>query len=218
MTRQPSSLAHELRSPLNQILGYCEIAIEDAEAAGVDDLVADLQRIHDAGTRLLAVVESTLAPSIASVVPLSADVIDREVRGPVDAIAGYADLAGERAAECGLDSTVSDLAKIRGAAHRLLGVVTANLGVSPVTGAPAGTDRPPPEVGRSPLVGDILVVDDNAENREILSRRLGRLGHRVTTADDGQEAIEKAGAGACDVMLLDLRMPRMDGFSVLDRM
>ena len=218
MTRQPPSLAHEFRSPLNQILGYCEIAIEDAAAAGVDDLVADLRRIHDAGTRLLAVVESTLAPSIAAVVPLSADVIDREVRGPVDAIAGYSDLAGERAAECGLDSTVADLVKIRDAAHRLLGVVTTNLGTSPGTASSARTVEPTPEVSRSSLVGDILVVDDNAENREILTRRLGRLGHRVTTANDGQEALEKAMAGPCDVMLLDLRMPRMDGFAVLERM
>jgi len=67
-------------------------------------------------------------------------------------------------------------------------------------------------------VGRILVVDDVAENREILRRRLGRDGHSVVEAADGVEALEVMAREAVDVVLLDVMMPRMDGMEVLERL
>jgi len=60
---------------------------------------------------------------------------------------------------------------------------------------------------------DILLVEDNEMNRDMLSRRLGRRGFRVSVAVDGAEAIEKA-QGAPDLILLDMSLPVMDGWSV----
>ncbi len=64
---------------------------------------------------------------------------------------------------------------------------------------------------RAPLV---LVVDDSLTVRKITSRLLQREGYRVTTAKDGIEALEALQDELPSVMLLDIEMPRMDGFEV----
>ncbi|PLX42214.1 MAG: hypothetical protein C0609_10310 [Deltaproteobacteria bacterium] len=64
----------------------------------------------------------------------------------------------------------------------------------------------------------VLVVDDNRENVEILSDRLGSMGYEVGTAFDGVEAIESITAEPPDAVVLDIIMPKMDGFEVLSRM
>ena len=58
----------------------------------------------------------------------------------------------------------------------------------------------------------ILVVDDNEDNREILVFRLQQLGFEVLVASNGKEAIETASQKRPDVILMDLRMPVMDGW------
>lgn len=60
-----------------------------------------------------------------------------------------------------------------------------------------------------------LVVDDNEDIRDVFQRLVERAGHLVSTAADGQEAVEMLQAGTYDVMLLDLTMPRMNGVEVV---
>jgi serine phosphatase RsbU (regulator of sigma subunit) len=64
----------------------------------------------------------------------------------------------------------------------------------------------------------VLVVDDNEMNRDLLSRRVKRLGHTVAVAEHGIEALERLNAGPFDLVLLDITMPEMDGFEVLERL
>ncbi len=59
----------------------------------------------------------------------------------------------------------------------------------------------------------ILVVDDDPSIREILSIQLARLGYEVSTAADGQEAVEVFKTFAPDAILMDLMMPRVDGLA-----
>jgi serine phosphatase RsbU (regulator of sigma subunit) len=66
--------------------------------------------------------------------------------------------------------------------------------------------------------GKVLVVDDSEPNRDLLSRRLKRQGHIVETASNGREAVEKVAAGDFDVVLLDVMMPEMNGYQVLERL
>src|SRR5262249_33587790 len=63
--------------------------------------------------------------------------------------------------------------------------------------------------------GAILVVDDQEENRELLSRRLAPLGYSFQVADSGQQALELVAANPPDLILLDILMPGRDGFDVL---
>ncbi|MCX5770427.1 MAG: response regulator [Candidatus Hydrogenedentes bacterium] len=64
------------------------------------------------------------------------------------------------------------------------------------------------------LVPTILVVDDYVENTLILEQFLHHQGYDVVTAHDGEEAIDLTEKSAPDVILLDLLLPKMDGFDV----
>jgi two-component system, cell cycle response regulator DivK len=57
----------------------------------------------------------------------------------------------------------------------------------------------------------ILIAEDNADNRNLLQRRLERQGWTVNTAVDGVEAIEVCQAYQPDIILMDMAMPRMSG-------
>ena len=63
--------------------------------------------------------------------------------------------------------------------------------------------------------GRLLVVDDNRVNRLLLGRALEQLGHTVTFAENGREAIEGLRKTPVDLVLLDIEMPEMDGYQVL---
>jgi adenylate cyclase len=65
---------------------------------------------------------------------------------------------------------------------------------------------------------EVLVVDDDAVNRTMLTGLLKREGHRVTTATNGRQAMEALHTDPFDVVLLDIVMPKMDGYEVLGAM
>jgi len=65
--------------------------------------------------------------------------------------------------------------------------------------------------------GYLLVVDDNEMNRDMLSRRLRKKGYRVQVAEGGAQALEMIENDAFDLVLLDIMMPGIDGFEVLEK-
>lgn len=64
--------------------------------------------------------------------------------------------------------------------------------------------------------GRLLVVDDNKVNRILLSRGLEQYGHIVETAENGKQALEMLKRGEYDLVLLDIEMPEMNGYQVLE--
>jgi two-component system, cell cycle response regulator DivK len=60
----------------------------------------------------------------------------------------------------------------------------------------------------------ILLIEDHQEIWDFLSRRLGRRGHDVMVAEDGQTGLDKARTEQPDVILLDMNLPVMDGWTV----
>ncbi|HYZ88369.1 MAG TPA: response regulator [Myxococcales bacterium] len=64
----------------------------------------------------------------------------------------------------------------------------------------------------------VLVVDDDAEIADTMAEVLGYEGYSVAVARDGVQALERIPTFDPDVILLDLMMPRMNGFEVLERM
>jgi CheY-like chemotaxis protein len=65
----------------------------------------------------------------------------------------------------------------------------------------------------------LLIVDDNEDNRYTLSRRLARYGYkRLTTASNGREALQLLQTQPFDLVLLDIMMPEMNGYEVLERL
>lgn len=66
--------------------------------------------------------------------------------------------------------------------------------------------------------GRILLVEDNAANRDLLGRRLQRQGHSLGMAKNGIEALQMLRQAPYDLVLLDIMMPHMDGYEVLAQM
>lgn len=161
-----AKLRHDLRTPINHIIGYSELLGEDLADQGVKNL-ADLGKIQDAARKLLEMVGTRLSDESLSGVAL---------REAVTA-------AGEKKVEAGLEFT-----------------------------PPESADRLPDITGR------ILVVDDHPDNREVLAKRLERQGHRTAQAEHGRHALEMLATSPFDLVLLDVMMPEMDGYTALHRM
>ena len=59
----------------------------------------------------------------------------------------------------------------------------------------------------------MLVAEDNATNRLVVTRMLERLGHRVDAVENGRDAVEAVASGRSDLVLMDVMMPEMDGLT-----
>ncbi len=68
------------------------------------------------------------------------------------------------------------------------------------------------------IQGRILAVDDNRLNRLKLARGLELQGHSVALAEDGRQALDMLKAEPFDLVLLDILMPELDGYQVLEAM
>ena len=164
MSSQPStspdpfaSLRHDMRTPVNHIIGYSEMLIEDAEADGQSNQAADLQKIHAAAQQLLHLINTGLIPGRARY-----QRTESQVANPT-------------------------------------------------------TQFKDPEPSRS-LQGSVLAVDDNPENLAVLARRLERQGLRVERAENGRAALGLLHSRTFDLVLLDVMMPEVDGYTVLREM
>jgi len=226
-----TNLTHELRTPLNHIIGYCEMLIEQAQDEGLEVFIADLDRIHSAGKRLLGVIDDLCDPVANR--KMDEGMMHHEVRTPLDQVIGYAEMLQEQAEEMGRDSFISDFQKVHTAGRHLLNLIIENF---PSTQLDSGQtenevitftrhqapSREPPKQGEivaAPTeTASLLVVDDNELNREMLTRRLERLGYKVSCAENGSEALKKLRTESFDLLLLDIIMPVMDGFEVLEQL
>lgn len=68
------------------------------------------------------------------------------------------------------------------------------------------------------MAARILVVDDSRLVTDIVKMRLEALGYRVTVATSGEEALEQVRADLPDLMVLDIRLPGIDGYEVCRRL
>jgi len=232
-------LRHELRTPVNAILGYSEMLIEDA-APGQE--IPDLKKIQAAGRTLLGLINEILDPARLPATGSAADLeaasarLRHDLRTPVNAILGYSEMLIEDAETAGGKSALDDLKRIHAAGEKLLAVIDDIVRLSSGAEAATGTREPDTQVStmiasavsslrtldeqekKASEGGRILVVDDNEINRDVLSRRLVRQGFTPISAQNGREALERLRAEPFDLVLLDILMPEMNGYQVLDEL
>jgi len=222
-----AALRHDLRTPMNAILGYGGVLVVEAEELGITALVPDIQRLHTAGKKLLEQIDRLLPSG-----PEAADVDVDTVRGRLheELLRPTTTLVEQSqqllASAGGSERASIDLERQLGATRKLLVLVQQMaLPSVPATEASerAGFERvfnrlrpaPQPAIGAL-NAGTLLVVDDNALNRDLLTRQLVREGYSVFTAASGKEALEKLRLHNFDLILLDVMMPEMDGVQVLE--
>lgn len=236
----------ELSAPAIAIMGYAEMLMDDAVQAGREQIIDDLQRILDASRNLHRLILSLLDPATVHQAAARSDLdeyrrtLRHDLRTPINAIKGYGEMLREDAADAGAETLVGDLDKLLGEATLLLdridGLVTFSGGEAPPSDGDSSVDS---EIGTPdkmierllksvrPVAAKeadlaavrpsrILVVDDNASNRDLLSRRLQRQGHTVLQAENGAAALALVEKEPLDLVLLDLMMPGISGYDVLE--
>jgi class 3 adenylate cyclase len=232
-----SKLRHALRTPLNQIIGYSELLMESAEETGSTTLVGDLKRIHSGGGELLALINDALAAWKIEAGKVDFAALRHDLRVPLGGVISYTEASLNKARNADQSAVVKDLEKILKAAQNLLNLAensdpaeAAESGTAPATDAESpigaltspllGTHAPQDfGISNQPMPSArILAVDDDDLNRDMLMRRLDKLGYEVLEAGTGREALAKLKDGNYDLVLLDILMPDLDGFQTLEFM
>lgn len=236
-------LAHvrqDFSAPASAIVGYAEILMEDAPRFGLERCATDLGKLHQAGLDLQRLVHDLLEANVLAKRVGHSDYDDfksklrHDLRTPLTALKGYGEMLIEDAQEASADTFVDDLQKLLNAAKRLLARLDSLVefaggerkeapvadGDASVLAALTRIARPP---GNDVTTGKatacrILVVDDHESNRDILSRRLTRDAHQVVTAASGESALALVEREQFDLILLDLLMPGMSGYEVLEHL
>ena len=233
-----SHMRHELRTPVNAIIGYSEMLLEDV---GDGPLRTDLEKIQASGRRLLGLINDLLDPARmegtldGSRLSEWGAHVRHELRTPVNAVVGYAEMLLEDP-ETLPEGAAPDVRKIHAAGYKLLGLIDDIIDLSKAASGAVdlkvksdvrtliqdvvSTIRPLEEHVARPdeAPGRILVVDDNEVNRDMLQRRLEREGYQVATAVDGLDALRQVAAGDFDLVLLDIMMPGLNGYQVLEHL
>ncbi|MBP7147272.1 MAG: response regulator [Acidobacteria bacterium] len=219
-------LRHELRTPLNAVIGYSEMLLEDGGDARGAASVAALRRIHEGGTRLLAILNGALDPEKLEASGGRPDLgrIEAELRArtrlPLESVIAH---SRQLLGQLGADDFAADVRRIHEAALRLRAQLASlrHIGRAASESADVFTPTSLEWVAPAPGGGErglLLVVDDTENNRDILARYLVRRGHEVVTAAGGAEALALLRARRFDLVLLDVVMPEMNGFEVVQTM
>ncbi len=206
-----AELRHNLRTPINHIIGYSELLIEDASSAGNSIVLDPLRHIHSAAKAALADINDTLS-NRESVERSVLDALSEKTQPRVERVHSLIRTIEKSEPNRVPKEWREDLERIYDAASSLLPLLNGSTSA-------AAPERSYSSGGNQSSAGArLLVVDDSAANRNMLARRLRRQGYSVEEARSGQEALDRVAAENFDLVLLDLMMPVMDGFEVLARM
>jgi len=218
-----SPLLHDLRSCLNQIVGFTELVEEAVSGLMRQDLLSDLSRINNGIQQLRYFVESNLC-ELQDSTPKTTDWMHFRIaaRGPINQILGYSEMIYEMVDEPVLAPCREDLKKVTLAAREFWKLVepsSLHISQAALTNGPDFTKEVRLHVIRSvdgaSCDGRILVIDDEAQNREILTRRLKAEGYQVEAVGDTDGAMAALAAQVFDLVLLDVLIPGKDGYTFL---
>src|SRR6266850_36388 len=102
MSKRPlAKIRHDLRTPINHIIGFSEILIEEAQGKAPEPFLRDLQRIRGGGDRLLALLNEHLNEDVFPLEKPDLHQLCHELRTPVNHIIGYSELLMDQCFELG---------------------------------------------------------------------------------------------------------------------
>lgn len=224
-------LRHELRTPINAVNGYSEILLEELADIEQQKGQGELREIAACGQEILNSIDIILNPASSTSEDLILEIarykeeIRAELKPPLNKISNYCQLLFQ---ELNSPEMRSDLNKIITAAEEL-GEMIENIttlaqdnlqeAVSETNVEPQTLEETEIQLSRNPKQNfgssHILVVDDNPNNRDLLCRQLKKHDYKVATSVDGEQALEMLTRYDYDLIILDVLMPKMNGYEVL---
>jgi MinD-like ATPase involved in chromosome partitioning or flagellar assembly/DNA-binding response OmpR family regulator len=240
-------IRHELCTPINAMIGYSAMLLFELQTEPESNLIADLQKIYSCSQQLSTLVAATLDPVQLELSQIEGDLsrfgaeLRLELITPLSTIVGYCEMLLEEAPA----DLIPDLDLINASAQQLLGLISdiVYLAQQQLQTSTAALESDPPLLLEPPAtttmirsataaieilsqsasaqqVGDgaILVVDDNSSDRDLLARQLTKQGYMVATATNAQQALRLLKAVPCDLILLDVVMPEVNGLELLQQL
>ena len=226
-----AQLQHDLRTPAAAIVGYSELLA--AEFPQAPEVEPELIKLLGTGEALIRAIDGLLTrPDVDEHTERPADGahIYNELSAYLQSILGSAEalVASLNAAE---DDALHASLQIIHCCQELAitaGEVGARLAAGPLQGEMPGK-KVDSRLARSVVKtlrtsgstaeaegATVLLADDDSASRDLMTRRLRRWGCKVDVACDGLEALVKLQAGQYDLVLLDIIMPSMNGYEVLE--
>ena len=213
----------QLLDPVSALLGRVRTLEHDVVETGPGPLLADLRRVLSAAMHLDALTVA-IPPAPEGAPALLGSTDRHDLLNSLNQIIGFGEMLVEETADRDLPAigaavqTVVDDAR---GLTRLIDVLAGRSETEPPQPAPPPPDRASSQSRpRAALraANPILVVDDDPLNREMLSALLRRHQLAVVEAEDGLEALAILERQPIDLVLLDVMMPKLDGYGVLQRM
>ncbi len=221
-------LRHELRTYLNHIMGYSEILTEDLKDNPVANLEIDVENVFREARNIHRVFQESFYLDGRALEDFDTAAFRRNLFGPLYIILGLSQRLKKQCEDEGADYLLDDVLKILDSGRKILDLVEQELRDfdGDAEAAPSGDyryamgqiSRAVPTELKDQNLGRILVVDDNEMNRDILVRHLERQGHQVTWAENGTKALKILSEETYDLVLLDILMPGLNGFQVLEKL
>jgi sigma-B regulation protein RsbU (phosphoserine phosphatase) len=221
-------MKHALLDPVSRLTERVRALEHDIAVNHPPGLLADAQKVLTAATHLEALAITIASDPACDEHSVLGSIHRHDLLNSLNQIIGFGEILGEEAADNNLAPLLGELQSLLAEARALTAHIDALAGRG-------GTDQPPPPAPSSipidappprnlsrqrPLrsANPVLVVDDDALNREMLSALLRRYGLEVVEAEDGLIALEILDRQPIDLVLLDVMMPKLDGYGVLQRM
>ena len=196
---------HNLKNPVNAIIGYSEMLLEDCEESGNENLLIDLNSLLLAGNEILNHIENQLSDNRInkiehSVVQMGKDA-EIAIRTPLNTIIGVSELLLEDEFDHIVSTFSSDMKNINDSGQMLIQELKSiidfkisdleeirnqNLNVGNLSMVKDVLDSIQPLESadyKKMVIGQILVVDDNINNTELLKKRLEKQGHEIIIAN-----------------------------------
>jgi CheY-like chemotaxis protein len=199
----------ELAEPVHAIVTLSGLLLETVVGQdGPKSLITDLQKIHQASQRLLELVKDALpAGTDASKI----GPIRHELGGALNEVSGRCQLLIAEQESQSFGVLLEDLQRINHLCQDFQQKLSQFIAQDWLAGTPRQEAAPV-------KVGKLLIVDNDATGREILRRLLAPQGHQIFEADSGARALTMVREQTFDLILLDLVMPGLDGFQVLQQL
>jgi sigma-B regulation protein RsbU (phosphoserine phosphatase) len=203
---------HEARTVLNHVIGFSELLAGDINTSTNDVVRTALKNIGESAVALRQPVLAYMTSLVNGSEPSEAlriQVYDR-IHDLVSLIQSV------RGMEVDDGGILDDLVKALEAANGLANLFEGVAVIADHSPDFLASPRSVAQSERKRVSGRIMVVDDDAFNREILSRHLERQGHVVCQAANGNDAFAILSEAPFDIVLLDVMMPGMNGFQFLE--